>query len=206
MKKILFLILLSIVTSFNAQKKKAYYNEDMKEISKTEFFNQRDYSKNIDLYIEDQEQFNNILVRRKNHGKLSEIELKELQISLSGKKLDKNLIIIYYPGKDSYNTIDKNTSWNVFNKSNLKKLNRKDDYEGFWIYKDYDGLQYYFPDRVNWQPDKDGVIENLFFKNHYPFFSFVVIDKKGNYISYFSEFGKDTVWKLVKELKRTDSR
>lgn len=205
MKKILFPILLSIAVCFSAQKKQVYYGEDMKEITKTQFFIQRNYSKNIDLYFEDNDQFNNILVTRKNYGKLSDIEFKELQMSLSDEKTDKNLLVVYYPGKDHYNSIYKDTEWNLLSKSQVKEINKADDYKAFWVYKDYDGLQCYFPDRVNWQPDNGSVVEKLFFKNHYPFFSFAVVDKQGNYISYFSEFGKDRVLKLLKELNKQAS-
>jgi hypothetical protein len=42
--------------------------------------------------------------------------------------------------------------------------------------------------------------ERLFFKYHYPCESFVVISKKGEFISYFGEYSKEYVWKVAKIL------
>ena len=44
----------------------------------------------------------------------------------------------------------------------------------------------------------------MFFKYHFPCFSCVVIDSKGNFIANYGEFGKQTVWEISKELKKIE--
>jgi hypothetical protein len=49
----------------------------------------------------------------------------------------------------------------------------------------------------SWYKDQSRVSENMFFKRHYPCYSFVVISEKGEYLSYFGKFPKELVWKAV---------
>ena len=44
----------------------------------------------------------------------------------------------------------------------------------------------------------------MFFKYHFPCFSCVVIDSKGNFIANYGEFGKQTVWEISEELKKIE--
>ena len=55
-----------------------------------------------------------------------------------------------------------------------------------YIYKNKSGLKK--SREISWHQDPIATIEKLFFKEHYPCGSFVVISKDGDFISYFGEY------------------
>lgn len=200
------LILISIVNfSFSQVQKKVFYNENLEEISESNFYKQLNFQKNLDLHFENDTLKTSLLITRKNYGQLNDSIFNNLKKSLSSdKELSNDLIVIvYYPGKDRCNGTEKRSTWNIFDNDYLKKLNKIGSYSHFWIYKDDENLQYYHPKQVKWENDKNQLVENLFFKLHYPCSSAVIIDKNGKYISYYGEFGKSTIWELSKELINT---
>lgn len=179
-----------------------YFDENLNKINESEFTtlkNDTNYQYNK---FELKDQVATILYKRKTAGKLSLDEFNVLKQSLKSKgNLNNKLtVIIFYPGLDDCNRKKQNSTWNVFNDDYLKILGNISDFNHFWIYKNDENLKYYYPKKNNWQFDTDQVIEKIFFKMHYPCFSFVVIDEYGNYISNFGEFGKQTVWEYSKEL------
>ncbi|KFF14134.1 hypothetical protein IW15_01430 [Chryseobacterium soli] len=204
MKKISIIPFLFFAMFCFSQKKTIYYNEAMTKISKEYFENQLDNTRNLHLAFESDSLITNVLVKRKNYGKLSEPVFKQLKKSLSEtNSFDKNLIIImYYPGEDPCNHREENSRRGFHVRPYLKKLKKINSYEHFWVYKSYGQLQYYHPDEINWQPDKEQTLEKLFFNYHYPCSSFVVLDKEGNYICYYGESGLDKVFEFSKELTK----
>jgi len=68
-----------------------------------------------------------------------------------------------------------------------------------YVYKNDDGLKKY-KGVVNWHKDPNGIVEKLFFKRHYPCGSFVVISKKGDFISHFGEYAKESIWEVTQRL------
>lgn len=197
------LVLLSIINlSFSQVQKKIFYDENLEEISESNFYKQKNVQKNLGLQFENDTLKTSLLVIRKNYGQLNDSVYKNLKKSLSSdKELNSELIVIaYYPGKDRCNGTKERSTWNIFDNDYLKKLNKISSYNHFWIYKDDENLKNYHPKQVKWENDKNQLVENLFFKLHYPCFSTVIIDKNGKYISYFGEFGKSTIWELSKEL------
>ena len=89
----------------------------------------------------------------------------------------------------------------------MKKLNKITTYDHFWIYKNYDQLEYYYPKKVNWQQDTYSIVQTLFFRFPFKCSASVVLDKYSNYIAYHGEFGKTTIWGIVIELsKKYDSK
>lgn len=189
---------------FSQEKKLFFYNENIEEITKDEFYKQRNYQKNLDLYFENDTLINCVLIQRKNYGQLSEEDFKKLKNSLSSNtNLDGELIVIvYYPGKDRCNGMERISTWNIFDNDYLRKLRKINSYNHFWIYKNDENLKYYHPRKVKWTKDIDQIVEKLFFKFHFPCFSSVVIDKRGNYISYYGEFGKQEIWEMSSELSK----
>ena len=200
------LVLISIVNlSFSQIQKKVFYNENLEEISESNFYKKKNVQKNLALYFENDTLKTSLLIYRKNYGLLNDSVYKILKKSLSFDKelINDLIVIVYYPGKDGCNGTKSTSAWNIFDNDYLKKLNKIGSNNHFWIYKDDENLKYYHPKQVKWENDKNQVVENLFFKFHYPCFSAVIIDKTGKYISYFGEFGKDTIWELSKELMNT---
>src|SRR5690606_2937269 len=99
------------------------------------------------------------------------------------------MVIIYYPGKDncnSYSSIlpfnmyvherNKENNFNVLDNNYLRKLNKISNNTHFWVYKNDNDkyLQHFTSKKTNWQVDIHQAVEKLFFKEHYPCFSFVV--------------------------------
>lgn len=206
MRKRFFILITLFIANygFSQEKKLFFYNENVEEITKDEFYKQRNYQKNLDLYFENDTLINCVLIQRKNYGQLSEEDFKKLKNSLSSNtNLDGELIVIvYYPGKDRCNGMERISTWNIFDNDYLRKLRKINSYNHFWIYKNDENLKYYHPRKVKWTKDTDQIVEKLFFKFHYPCFSSVVIDKKGNYISYYGEFGKREIWEMSSELSK----
>ncbi|OAB27383.1 hypothetical protein SAMN05444395_1159 [Flavobacterium fryxellicola] len=204
MKKYYSIILLiSIINLGSSQvKKRLFYNENKVEITELNFYKQKNPQKNLGLYFENDTIALSLLIKRKNDGQLNDSIFKNLKKSLSAdvKLTNELMVMVYHPGKDQCNSTEIISEWNIFDADYLKKLKRIGTYNHFWIYKDDENLKYYHPTQVKWEQDNNQLIEKLFFKNHYPCFSAVVIDKKGKYSTYFGEFGKTEIWELAKEL------
>ena len=215
MKNYIFLIFFLIVNLVVSQKKEiSYYNKNNKEISKRKFYNlkalnyKKDvYDRTIDLYFENDSIFICKLVKRRNYGKLSSRTYSAILNNINADTISKNdlLVITFYPGKDRCNDtgkIPEMTTWDFIDKDFFAKITKKYDVNLFWTFKDNDGLGYYHPNKIPWKKDKNNLIEKLFFKHHYPCFSVVAINKYGDYISFYAEFGKDVVLKMCKELTK----
>jgi hypothetical protein len=203
MKTLVSIVLIICFNSIYSQKKIAtYFDENLNEINESEFNAltiQPNYQYNT---YELNDQVANIAYKRKTTGKLSleEFDLLKQALKFKGNLNNKLTVIIFIPSLDNCNKENQNSTWNVFDRDYLKKLGNISDFNHFWIYKNDENLKYYYPKKNNWQFDNDQVIEKIFFKMHYPCFSFVVIDEYGNYISNFGEFGKQTVWEYSREL------
>lgn len=201
---ITFSLILFNTTLYSQSKVKKYYNSNFDSISEKEFNNflLKDNYVYISFELEDQSAF--VLYQSKKRGKLTVEELEILNRSLINKgQINNNVtIIIFYPGKDYCNGMERISTWNIFDRDYLKKVNKINSINNFWIYKSDENLKYYHPQKVNWKKDDDQIIEKLFFIMHYPCFSSAVIDKEGNYILNLGEFGKQHIWDDVKELTR----
>ena len=68
-----------------------------------------------------------------------------------------------------------------------------------YICKNNSGLELYEGIRT-WYKDPENIFERLFFKQHYPCGSFVVISKKGKFISYFGEYPYTYIFEAAKKL------
>ncbi len=170
--------------------------ETFDEISSQENYRYNEYE------LEDH--FANILYRPKTKGKLTEEEFTALKTQLSNIEplKDDIIVIIYYPGKDRCNQTNANSRWNIFDNDYKKSLDKLTSNHHFWVYKNDEDLNYYYPNKVSWQKDNNQIIEMFFFKIHYPCFSSAVIDSNGNYILNLGEFGKQHILQSVKELKK----
>ncbi|MQP53154.1 MULTISPECIES: hypothetical protein [unclassified Flavobacterium] len=199
----LLLILFNTIL-YSQNKLNKYYNTNFENISEKEFnafLLKGNYHYN-GFELEDKFAF--ILYQPKTKGKLSTEELEKLNKSLLNKgNLNNNniTIIIFYPGKDNCNGMERNSTWNIFDNEYLKQV-KKNSFNSFWIYKSDENLKYYHPKKVDWKKDEDQIIENLFFKMHYPCFSSAVIDKDGNYILNLGEFGKQDIREDIQKLTK----
>ena len=201
---ITFLFLINSQILFSQSKAENYYNINFEKISKEEFektSKQKEYRYNqFDL----EDQIANILYQPKTKGRLTAEEFSLVKNQLNKINSLKNgyIIIIYYPGKDKCNGMERNSTWNIFDRDYAKEINKLAENNQFWIYKNDEKLKYYYPEIINWKKDENQIFEKLFFKMHYPCFSSTVIDENGNFISNLGEFGKQSIIEDIKELKK----
>lgn len=202
MRLLLYLMFFFVGICSAQNKTETYYDDQFQKISKDRFeylLNKNEYRAN---QYELEDQITNIVYQVKTKGKLSEEELKNIKSYLSKiQPLKEGLIVlVFYPGKDSCNETDNESTWTIFDKDYQKELKKLKITNTYWLYKDDEDLKYYHPKKINWQKDSDQLIEKTFFKMHYPCFSSVVIDENGNYISNLGEFGKVHILNDIKEL------
>lgn len=209
MKKILFILIFGVliyscssIGVHNARTK--YFDENNKEISKSEFNRIRSTNKLLD--IPGDSLHHKKLTLRENRGKINDRKALELLLEKElDQELDPNkpIIIIYYPGGDSCSSSKATNKKGIDSwYSQLEEgLDLVAKVKPIYIYKDNEGLKKY-DGIVEWKKDPEGIVEKLFFKHHYPCSSFVAISKNGEYISYFGEFSKEYVWEATQLMNR----
>lgn len=194
-----FLVFIFFI-SLNAQiKPDKYYNDQFIEISKEDYDKQKGAVKKV-FDLKDQKAY--FFYFPKTRGKLSSEDFNLLKSTLNemGGYEEGTAIIIYYPGVDPCNKNTRLTTWNIFEKKIRKTMKEAADDNVYWVFHNDEDIKYYHPKKVKWQPDKDKVLQKLFFKVHYPCFSSAVIDKEGNYILNLGEFGKHEMAKDLEEI------
>lgn len=203
--KQLLLSLLFITAICNGQaKKELFFDVDSIPITKGEFLKRTDHTVNVGGTIEKNGILINKLFIRKKIDTLSSEQYDKLKNYLKNASSDvsKNIIVInYYSGLDKVNPNEK-SSWNIYNKSYLKKLNKTGNITPYWIYKHDENLSYHHADAINWLRDTSGFIEKTFFPFHFNLGSCVIILPNGNYYTYFGEYGPDEVYAGIEELKK----
>lgn len=194
MKKILFVLLLIVQNTVNAQ---TYYDADNNEIDKATFDKLKLNKKNMEVQNDSLNRFKLInFDERMEVGSLE--DSSNLINTLNEKlnlKLDKNkpLIIYYYPGKDPCNSSGVFTKRKEMLEWDLKvdvEVRKIADVNVLRVYKNSEGIKT-LKDHV-WKKDPNALIENLFFNYHYPCGSFVVINKE-KYAAFFGEYGYNEV-------------
>ena len=201
----LTLFLLINLLSFSQEFEKKFLDINKNEITEKEFYKQKDYSINLDVFIQSDSLIIGMLVRRKNKGKLDKIQskqLKEYLTRISGEKIDssKILVINYLSSTPKTPYFGKESQWTIFKNDYLKSLHKIPNIQQIWINNpDNQNLKYFHNDRINWVEDSNRIIENIFFPFEFEFGNFVVINPNGNYISYYAEYGKEEVLNITKE-------
>ncbi|WP_405223767.1 hypothetical protein [Dokdonia sp. Asnod1-B02] len=110
--RLTFLFILFTCLSFGQEKPIVFYNESGEKIDKQKFIVNKDYSKNLDLYFENDTIQIALLVTRKKFGQLDKNtfeNLKSYLTELTDKQIDstQNIVINYLTGLPKK---DKNTS------------------------------------------------------------------------------------------------
>ena len=199
-----FLIFIISACTSSKRNKTKYFDENNNQISKSKFTQIR--STHLLLEIPGDSINHKKLTLREKYGQISDRPLLQSVLEkATNQKLDslKPIVIIYYPGKDpcnssGYASSESKNFWyeilenGIYNIAQIKPI---------YIYKTYEGLK---KDEgyINWNKDPGGTIERLFFQYHYPCYSFVVISKNGDYVSYYGAFSNDYVWNATKLMNK----
>jgi len=203
--KHLIIVLISIKT-FGQTKPIVFYNENKEEITKESFFKLKDYTKNLDLYFENDSLQYGLLIKRQQFGKLDQktfTKLKSYLTEISHKQIDstQNIVINYltaFPTKEK--EFGFKASWNILDKDYLKKLHEIANVTQFWINSPKcDNLKYYQRNKIKWISDKENLFNEIFFPYQVKSGNYILIKPNGKFYSYLGEHGKYEIWENVKK-------
>lgn len=201
-----FIFILFTCLTFGQEKPIVFYNESGEKISKQNFIETKDYSKNLDLYFENDTTQIGLLVTRKKFGQLDKNTFENLKLyltELSDKRIDstQNIVVNYltaYPKKNE-NTNSK-SEWNVLQRDYLKKLHKIANIDQFWIHSsECNNLEYNYQKRINWIADKDDLLKKLFFPYEVRYGNFLLIKSDGKFYYYLGEHSKYQIWEDAKK-------
>lgn len=196
------IILLVSVKTFGQTKPFEFYNENEEKITKEEFLKSKDYSKNLDLYFENDSLQFGLLIKRQHFGQLdpeSFSKLKTYLSEISQTEIDstQNIVVNYltaFPEKEA--GTDLRSKWDIFDKNYLKELHKVAEINQFWIHSpEVDNLEYYYQNKIDWIADKDDLFKNMFFPYSVRYGNFILIKQDGKYYYYLGEHSKRDIWK-----------
>ncbi|MBB4805822.1 hypothetical protein HNP38_001094 [Chryseobacterium defluvii] len=186
-------ILAALLISNFAWAQSAFFDENDNAITKEQFHGRKLKNGELKVY-NDSLKTTKILSERSESGEIGSGKIiDQLNASLGLKlKEDRPVIIIYHPGKDRCNSTGTSTPESAFLwfKELEKKANKIQKSEFIHIYKDKKGVKTI--NKIKWHKDPRNIIENTFFKYHYPCSSYVIL-YKNKYTSYFGEFPPDYI-------------
>ncbi|MFT5997834.1 MAG: hypothetical protein ACI81P_000279 [Neolewinella sp.] len=212
MRNYTYLLALLLCLSFTLDAQESlhrYWNLDGQPISKTEqrmIFDQ-DRGNIISVAIDSVDWVEHRLVPRWEKGQLSAEQNQALknylnhqrEAPLPGKY---QAAVIFYPGKDRSNSTGlatRNSYARLYDRFE-KKLKRLKTAYPFYIYKNKEGLERQSKDR-DWRKDADQLIEQTFFKFHYPGGSYVVVDEQGHFSAFYGEYMISSVIETARKMK-----
>lgn len=201
MKALPFLILLLLTIGAISQNKPiVYFNENGEKISEKEFLNAKDYSRNLDLYFENETTKTGLLIPRQKFGHLDKETFSNLKLYLtqiSGKQIDStdNIVINYL----TYRPEEENDSrpiskYSVLYKDYLKGLHKTANINQFWIGSGQSDLSYLEKYKVDYILDKEGIFKILFFPYEVKYGNYIFIKPDGNFYYYMGEHSKNHIW------------
>ena len=206
-------LLLCLSFALEAQKNEHLYldlnGQPVSKAAQRAIFDQ-DRGNIISVAIDGVDWIEHRLVPRWEKGQLSEAQNKALRNYLEKQRTSPlpdqyQAVIIFYPGKDDNNssgTATQDSYARMYDKFE-KKLSRLKTAFPFYIYKDKKGLKRQSKNR-DWREDTGQLIEQTFFKYHYPGGSYVVVDEKGNFNAYYGEYMIDSAVEAARNLKATN--
>lgn len=207
MKHYIIILFICITSIVSAQKpgggEPIFLDPQNNSVSEKEFL-RISKAKNIMIVENDSLNIYKAVAERLEKGKIDNFE--EIASELQGRTgivIDrtKPLVVVYYPGKDLYNSSGSSTisSRRAYNKVLKRKVNSIAKVKPIYVYRTKEGLEKY-AEIQQYFKDPKNIIERTFFKFHYPCSSYVLIHPNGNYTAFFGEWSKEYLWKDLKEL------
>jgi hypothetical protein len=204
--KLLILFFGLITYSSLGQTKEIYLNDELINITESEFkkateegtFNMK---YDLDTLII------NVKVLRIKKGKITKQKLDSIRTYLSNssdKEINENntLIINYFPGIDRCNSGSGNPILRKKYSRYLQKINNIENVSQFFVYKSIKGTKKYGKE-LEWIPDKSTLIEMTFFPFHYNCGSYALIDEDGNFYVEKGEYDIEKIIDLIKNKEKT---
>ncbi len=207
MKKLLcFIILIISLTLGYSQKREVYVDDDLNNISKESFEQNRDLSKFLYLTFSDDSLIVNLKTERIVKGKISKENLssiREFLVQSSGEKISdtNNLVINYWPGNQYCELPNDLRIMNQRTKAYQKKIAKIQNSSQFYVAADLNGIDKL--GNIQWNLDSKSILKELFFKYPYTCGSFVLIDNQGNYYLFKGEYSYSQIFELLKKPKTT---
>ena len=207
MKNILLFFLIVMLThNFFGQTKEIYLNDDLKSITKAEFYKTTN-NQTYDLKFDLDTLIVNVKVLVIKKGKISNQKLDTIKTNLSkvsGKEINENntIVINYFPGLDKCNSGSGSSLLRKKYSRYLRKIKNIENVSQFFVYKTIQGTKKYGR-KLEWIPDSENLIEKTFFPIHYNCGSFALIDKNGNFYLTKGEYDIETIIDLIKNKEKT---
>lgn len=202
---LLFLFLLLFpVHSFAQQANAKHYNEYGIELSDFLYNKRLQEPQYLDLHFRRDQQEITILVPKEKVGQLAPSALKALQAYLQkiGKSslADNGYLVINYLSPLASNQKKFAASkWNVLDANFSNRLAQRDAISLFWIYDpNSKRASDYQRKYIHWIPDKERLLNRLFFPYAVPHGSFLLIKPNGAFYYHQGPYDKDYIWKQMK--------
>jgi len=194
-----FLMLVCLLTSFSALGQ-AYFDESNRRIVK------EDYEEKIlngPYFGVPGDQIGDMkLVHRMPVGVTDARKFYE-KLGLEDEfKAGKPLVVIYYPGKDVYNSsglANNPDGFRSMKKTIVRYADKHDAAAPQFIYGNPHGLEKY-QGIIEWIPDPEDIFKKNFFQYPYPYGSFIVISPKGNFREILGEYPISQIDVALKKL------
>ncbi len=197
---ILFLGLFYGLSLYSQSKAIKFFNENGTQLSEEEFYNNRDYSQNLDVYLENDSIAYGILLSRRKFGNLDAAtfhKIKSYLGQLRGRDIDpnRNIVINYLTEPIGIEDKQGKTGWNILGKNYLKKLHKIADIEQFYVNSPKVGnLKFYHLNSINWLEDHEELFKKLFFPYETVNGNYILIKPDGRFFYYLGEHSKFEVW------------
>ena len=206
MNRILLLFTCLLTSTLASAQDIKFYDVDGRELNRETFLKKTiDTRQYLGISFQDGRTTISKLIRREKIGKLTTDSTKLVYNVLeqsTGSQLNGKLLTLnYHPGPDPCNstgTFDKGFLREKFN-TYLKRV--RSISAQFFIYSNSQGLERY-EGIIDWLPDPGHLIQNTFFKHHYPCGSYVIINPNGDYYAYYGEYSLDHVIKNARKMAK----
>lgn len=197
MKNIVFLFLLVLLCSCSSSQT-VYKDHTNQEISDIDFRSMLRTAKYLEIPSEDPN--TRKLISRALEGSVKTRRPIDSLIELSTRRdIDpkKPLVVIYWPGSDRCNATALEERKPLIFQEMKRGIIGITGEAPLFLYSQPSGLSE-FSENIDWQKDPGGLFEKIFFKHHYPCWSFVVISPSGEFAGILGEFKQATLFGITR--------
>ncbi|GAB4260968.1 MAG: hypothetical protein Kow0027_28490 [Saprospiraceae bacterium] len=198
-------LLLLLSTQVFAQQKEVYLNDDLEQISKTEYDKLSDGHQYFDLQFDLDTALVMVKVQRVRKGNIDATKLDSIKAeiaALSGRPIpDSNILIIkYHQGLDRCLSSADARAMQASYRNYLRKLEKQPDVSQVFMFQSPAGTAIY-GEGLQWIEDRTGIVARTFFPISYPCGGLVIIAPNGDYYLLKGEHSNALPLELLKKLR-----